>query len=184
MRNYHYGVMFFLVTFIACRIIFLINDTVITDLYGEDTPPYDALYIWGNFFANIAAFGVLVVVEKYVYTKLKFIPSIIILIASIMTLILPKWGEIWLTNVYSIVAAVMGALIPFLYIAVALKVTGKTRKKSFLLALGLIIFIFSVMTYIEALQDVMPILEYISPILLIIGLGVFHYGLLFYEAIE
>lgn len=183
MRNYYYGVMFFLVTFIACRIIFFINDTVITDLYGEDTPTYDTLYILGNFFANIASFGVLVVVEKYVYTKLKFVPSIIILIASIMTLVLPKVGDIWLTNYYSIVAAAMGVLIPFLYVTVALKITGKTRKKSLLLALGLIIFIFSVLTYIETLQEMVPILEYISPILLIIGLGIFHYGLLFYEAV-
>jgi len=165
--------------FIIFRTIFLIND-VIYDETGDEFFYTGPPYIIGNFFASMATFGIMFAVEKYVYKKLHFVPSLIIFISAILILVLPSVDGVSLINIYSIIAAVMGAIIPILYLIVGFQVSGETRRKSFILAVGLLIFMISLLMYIETVQEMAPIFEILSPILAIVGMAVFHYGFVFY----
>lgn len=179
LKKYYTGIALFGFAFFTFRLIFLIND-VMYDITGDEMYYAGPLYIAGNFFASIATFLILFVVEKYVYKKLHFVPSIITLATGILILVLPSINETSMINIYGIIGALMAALIPFLYLFFGLQVSGETRKKSFMLAFSLIIFMMGILTYLETLQEALPILAYISPIITMVGLGLFHYGFLFY----
>jgi len=165
--------------FLIARTIFLVNDVIYDetgDLFFYTGPPY----IIGNFFATLATFGIMLVVEKYVYTKLHFVPSVIVFICAVLTLVLPVIGDFNMINIYSIIAAIIGGLIPILYLIVGFQVKGQPGRKSTLLGIGLIIFMVGLLMYIDTLQEEIQIFVLLSPILTITGLGLFHYGLLFY----
>ena len=181
LKKYYLGIALFGITFLTSRIIFLIND-VMFDITGDEFFYVGSLYVIGNFFASMATFLILLVVEKYVYKKLHFIPTIITLITAILILVLPNINNMSMINIYSIIGALMGAFIPILYIFFGFQVSGETRKKSFILAGSLLIFMVGILTYSDTLQGMLPILKYLSPLLTMIGLGLFHYGFLFYSS--
>ncbi len=178
MRNYYVGVALFVIIFMAARIIFLVNDVVY--LNSDDLLTYNILYLLGNFLAILATLMIMLVVEKNVYKKLHYVPSIIILICAIMIPIFPGPENAYVIF-YAIISALMAALIPFLYIAVGLKVTGEPRTRSFILGTGLIIFIVAVLFYSDMMQEAIPALSYVSPIMMMGGIGLYHYGLLIYS---
>ncbi len=180
MKKYHYGIVIFIILFLIARIIFLINDTIYLPK-GDNDPTYVRLYALGNFFAIIAAFPLMFVVEKYVFSKFHFVPSITILTCSMMVIIYPGPGDTSFIIFYAIISALMSATLPFIYLYVAIKASEETRVKSTLLGLGLIIFFIAVLFYTDILQRSLPILAYLSPILMIIGVFLFQYGLLIYS---
>ncbi len=179
-RFYYYGIAFFAITFLISRIFFLRNDIVFYQT-GDIAQKQGPNYVIGSFFSTIATFGIMFVVEKYVYKKLRFVPSIVILICAVMILVLPKLNNINLVTVYSTISSIMAMLIPLLYIRVGLQVSGKPRVKSFILAVGIVVFFIGNVFNMGLLKDLYPIFIYISPITVLAGLIVFHYGLLIYR---
>lgn len=175
-RYYLSGIALFLVGYFLCRLLLLFY--VFT--YSESDEAY-SIYVFASFFAAIGLFGIMVVVENYIYKELKFIPSTIILICAILMLVFPMYQGTNLVVIYSLVSASMGAVIPLLYLIVGLRISGKTRKKSLLHSLGVIILIIGNGVNTGILVALFPILMYIAPITIIIGLGIFHYALLIYQ---
>ena len=112
--------------------------------------------------------------------KLHFIPTIIVLIATVMMIILPRIDNMNMVTLYSTISSVMAIIIPLLYIIVGYQVSGKTRKKSFILALAIIVLFLGNFFNTGILKDVFPLFKLISPITILIGFVIFHYGLLFY----
>lgn len=178
MKNYYIGIAFFTACFLSARIIFLINDLIFMNEL-EHVQTYNTLYIMGNFLATIAVFGIMFAVEKYIYKKLKFIPSIIVVISSVLV-IFPGMLNTDLIIYFTIGGSIIGVVIPFLYIYVGINASGEMKTRSFLIAIGLIIFMLSVLFYADVLQASVPIFMYLSPLMLILGLGTFHYALLIY----
>jgi len=179
-KNYYYGISFFLLMFMITRIFFLINDIIYYQTLDPDAKQ-GFYYVLGSFTAAIAAFGIMFVVERYIYKKLHYIPSVIILISASLMIILPKINGINMVTIYTLITSGMAALIPILYIIVGLKVSGTPRTKSFILAIGILIFFLSNLFNMGALKEAFPVFIIISPLTLLLGLGIFHYGLVFYK---
>ncbi|MHA1294669.1 MAG: hypothetical protein ACTSQJ_18690, partial [Promethearchaeota archaeon] len=162
-RRYYYGIALFIVMFIIARILFILNDIMYYQT-GDPSYKHGFYYVLGSFIVALAAFAILFVVEKYIVDgKLHFIPSIIILISAILMLILPQIGEINMVTIYSAFVFLSSSLIPLLYIQVGLKVSGRHRKKSILLALGLIIFFIGNILNMGILKDKFSFFRYLSP---------------------
>lgn len=181
LKKYYYGIAFFVAMFLICRILFLTNDLVYYQT-GDVSQKQGIYYIIGSFFATIATFGIMFVVEKYVYHKLHYVPSAIILSMAAMILILPKWNGTNLVTIYTTVSSALAAILPLLYLIVGLQVAGKPRTKSFILATALVIFFLANLLNTGTLKDIFPIFKILSPITILIGLGLFHYGLLIFKS--
>jgi len=179
LKRYHYGLAFFAIMFMLARIFFLINDLVYeTTLNLADKQ--GLYYVLGSISSGFAVFGIMVVVEKYVYKKLHFIPSLIVLISTVLTIILPSINGENMITIYSTVSSGMAIIIPILYIIVGYQVSGHTRKKSLILATAIIILFLGNLFNMGLLKDAFPIFKLISPLTILLGFVIFHYGLLFY----
>ena len=179
LKYYHYGLAFFALMFMLARIFFLINDLV----YEASLNPSDKqgiFYLLGSISSGLAVLGIMFVVEKYVYKKLHFIPSIIVLISIILMILLPTINNTNMVTIYTGFGVGISVIIPILYLIVGYQVSGHTRKKSFILAFAIIILLFGNIFNMGLLKDAFPIFKILSPITILIGFITFHYGLLFY----
>jgi hypothetical protein len=161
------------------RTFFLLNDIV----YETTLNPLDKqglFYILGSITGGFGVFGIMFVVERYVYKKLHFIPSIIVLIFAVLMIILPRINGTNLITIYTTVGSGMAVLIPILYLIVGFQVSGHTRKKSFILAIAIFILLLGNVFNMGLLKDAFPIFKIISPLTILVGFIAFHYGLLFY----
>ena len=141
LKYYHYGLAFFALMFMLARIFFLINDLV----YEASLNPSDKqglYYLFGSISSGLAVLGIMFVVEKYVYKKLHFIPSIIVLISIILMILLPTINNTNMVTIYTGFGVGISVIIPILYLIVGYQVSGHTRKKSFILAFAIIILLF------------------------------------------
>jgi len=172
-KIYYYGMIFFLVSYSVCRILILIDDQFFTGNW--------ILYQWGSFFGSIASFGIMFVVEKYIYSKLHYIPSIAILGFGILMIVFPTFNETNLITYWAIFGALIAIIIPILYIYIGFKSTGALKNKCFIIAFGIIIFFIGNGLNTGALRDIIPILAIIAPLTMICGILIFQYGLLFYK---
>jgi len=183
LKYYHYGLAFFAIMFMLTRIFFLINDFV----YEATLDPLDKqgfYYILGSISGSLAVFGIMFVVEKYVIEqKLHFIPSIIVLIFTALMIFLPRINGINMVTAYTTISSGMAVIIPILYINVGIKVSGRSRIKSFILAIAILVILLGNIFNMGLLKDTYPIFKILSPLTILIGFSVFHFGLLFYKSI-
>jgi hypothetical protein len=118
-------------------------------------------------------------VEKFIYPKLKFIPTIGILFFAALTLIFPRLSDgTNLVSYYTLAGGAFGLLVPLLYLYVGFKSAGALKKNSFIIAIGSILFIVGKVLNWGTLQESMAIFYLIAPVLLIVGLIIFHYGIM------
>jgi hypothetical protein len=180
LKYYHYGLAFFAIAFMLARIFFLFNDLVF-EVTLDPADKQGLFYVLGSISSSFAVFGIMFVVEKYIIKKrLKFIPSIIILIFAVLIIVLPKIDDTNMITLYTTVSSAMAVLIPILYISVGFQVSGHTKKKSFLLAIAIIIVFLGNLSNMGQLKTAFPIFRIISPLTILIGFVIFHYGLLIY----
>ncbi len=170
-RNYYLSMAFFAGFYCIARILLDIE----LAYYAGD---YYPLYQWGSFFAVFGLFGFMFAVERYVYPKLKYIPSILILLAAALILIFPTYDETNLITYWALLSSICGILIPFLYLNVGLRSTGEVRNKSLFLAFAIIIFFVGKGLNFYFLLDMFAILRIIVPIMMLCGLILFHIGLI------
>ncbi|MHA1649831.1 MAG: hypothetical protein ACTSYB_06540 [Candidatus Helarchaeota archaeon] len=169
-RVYLYGIAFFTILYMLCRILLIINTV------GE-YDPHSSFYIWASFFAALGVFGLMFAVEKYIYQKFKFIPSICVLIFSLMILIFPAYEETNLVTYWVILATSFAFLIPILYLKVGLRASGEVRKKSLYSAFGILTFLLGNGMNTGVLTEIIPIFLIFAPITMFIGLFLFRLGL-------
>ncbi len=123
------------------------------------------------------------VVEKYVIEqKLHFIPTIIILIFTALMIFLPRINGNNMVTAYTTISSAMAVIIPLLYIKVGIKVSGRSRIKSFILEIAIMVILLGNVFNMGLLKDIYPIFKILSPLTILIGFLIFHFGLLFYKS--
>ena len=179
LKYYHYSLAFFGLMFMLTRFFFLINDLV----YEASLNPLDKQGLWyilGSITGSFGVLGIMYAVEKYVYKKLHFIPSIIVLVFTVLMIILPRIDGTNMITIYTTIGGVMAIIVPILYLFVGFKVSGHTRKKSFILAIAIFIILLGNVFNMGLLKDIYPFFIILSPIIILIGFFIFHYGLLIF----
>jgi hypothetical protein len=179
-KRYFMGVAVFSLGFFLTRFFLLLNDLIYPESL-ELSLRQGILYLLGSFFAMIALFWLMYVVERFVYSNLHYIPSIIILTAAVLIWILPKVNDTNLVTIYTVVSGAAATLVPILYLRVGFQVSGKTRRKSFILAFGIVLLLIGNLINMGILRKSFPILVYLSPLTILTGLIIFHIGLLIYQ---
>jgi hypothetical protein len=180
-KRYFIGVAVFSIGFFVTRFFLLMNDLIYPETM-ELSLRQGILYLLASFFAMVALFWLMYVVERFVSSTLHYIPSIIILSSAVLIIILPKTADgMSLVTIYTVVSGASASLIPILYLKVGFQVSGKTRKKSFLLAFGIVFLLIGNLINMGLLRKSFPILVYLSPLSILIGLVIFHFALLIYQ---
>ncbi len=169
-KFYYVSIAFFTGFYMLCRIILDIN-------IASEGDPYSFLYQIATFFAMLGLFGLMVAVEKYIYQRLKFVPTICILIFTCLILIFPTYNGTNLITYWATIGSLFAILIPLLYFHVGFKSTGEVRKKSLYMAVSLLVFLVGKGMNFNFLLDLFPILRIIVPILMIGGLILLHIGI-------
>jgi len=170
-KNYYFSIAIFSGFYLLCRIMLTINFLLMND-------PHSIIYIWATFFVLIGFAGLMFSVEKFIFTKLKFIPTLFILIFASLVLIFPEYNGTNMVTYWAIAGGAFGILIPFLYLYVGYKSAGEIRKISYIIAIGTLIFIIGKTMNTVMFQEEILILWVLAPILMIIGLMIFHYGIM------
>jgi hypothetical protein len=169
-KFYYVGIAFFTGFYMICRIILEIN-------IASEGDPYSFLYQIATFFAMLGLLGLMLAVEKYIYSRLKFIPSICIAIFTSLILILPTYNGTNLITYWATGGSLFAILIPLLYFHVGFKSTGEVRRKSLYMAVSLLVFIVGKGMNFVFLLELFPVLRIIVPILMIVGLILLHIGI-------
>jgi len=174
-RYYNVGVIVFLFCIVFSQLIYLIS----LNFLIEGSAYFTILYSIGNIFGFGSAVILMYVVEKYVYKELKYVPTITLLSSTICVFFF-----IQLSNIFLVICSLITLLVPVMYIRVAFAASGRIRTKSVLISIGTVIFFFGIFFNARFLTDSIAILEYLAPILQLIGMGVFIYGYIYYSAIQ
>ncbi|NVM53646.1 MAG: hypothetical protein HWN66_08075 [Candidatus Helarchaeota archaeon] len=120
------------------------------------------------------------VVEKFVYTRSKYIFSAFggfAIVWNSLFFILQNMDYIYLAQAVFLPA--IAAIVPLIYLYVAIKSSGEARTKSFIILLGILIFMTGNVLHFELFKAGFAIGYYVlSPSLLIVGLALFIYGML------
>jgi hypothetical protein len=136
---------------------------------------YELIYIIANFISEIGLLILMFVVEKYIYSKLRFIPSLIILISAILEIIFHEYMFI-----FTIILLIPSTLIPVIYFRVAFQTIGKARIRGYLHGTGLIIFMLGLLLNTFFMWQISLYFSIIGPLMEFAGVGIFHYALLYY----
>ncbi|MFX0098663.1 MAG: hypothetical protein ACFFCS_03710 [Candidatus Hodarchaeota archaeon] len=177
MKQFNYGIAFFSLFFMMCRISFLIND-LIFEQTGDPAFKQGFFYYLGSIFASIAQFGIIYIVEKHVYRKLHYIPTIITFFTIPLTIFLPRIGNANMITYYTITASLMNVLIPFLYLIVGLQARGRYRKRCFTISVSICLLLVGNLFNAGFIKETIHSFRYISPVVILAGIIFFHYGLI------
>jgi hypothetical protein len=170
-KNFYLSVAVFSGAYFICRIMLTINYFLSWDKYSD-------LYVWATFSVLVGFAGLMYSVEKFIYPKLKFIPTIGILVFAALTVIYPRTDGTNLVSYYTLAGGAFGLLVPLLYLYVGVKSAGALKKNSFIIAIGSLVFIAGKVLNWGTLQESINILYLVAPLLLIIGIIIFHYGIM------
>ncbi|HUX99590.1 MAG TPA: hypothetical protein VMV49_08560 [Candidatus Deferrimicrobium sp.] len=169
-RKYYFiSIAIFAILYMVCRILLLID-------YINPLPPLSPLYIWGSFFAVLGVAGLMFAVEKYVYQKLKFFPSICILIFSTLILLFPGDATTRFVTIWVSIGTAFAIIIPILYLKVGFNSSGEIRKNSLEIAFGILLFFIGNAMNTGFLTNIYEIFFILAPITMIIGLVLFQFG--------
>ena len=170
-RKYYFlSIGIFGILYMICRIL-LVIDAI------DEYPPMSPLYIYGSFFAVLGVVGLMFAVEKYIYQKLKFIPTICVFIFSLLIVLVPGNETTKLVTIWVTIGTAFAIIIPILYLKVGLKSTGEIRKNSLFIAFGIIIFLVGNAINTGLLTAAIELFFIIAPITMIVGLILLQLGL-------
>ena len=175
LKYYYYGVIFFNFLWTLGQLFWLIMEQFPVGL------TYNIYYGLGNFFSYMAATVLMYVVERYVYKKLKYIPTFLLAIFTIIAVGLVQFYGTFMQIIPTIGSTVLIFIIPIIYYKVAIETEGKTRIKAMLMGTSLFIFGFGVIFNTYFFQSLLPIMEYVAPIIQLVGAGIFNYTFIFYH---
>ncbi len=171
-REYYLGIAIFILIHILARVFYFIFDFVNNqEIFWE----LGALVGIGSVIFMLYA------IERNVYTRTKFLITIITIINLVLLLIfaLLITTPLAKTIIQTINTALVGLFIPLIYIYVAYKSSGVYRRNSLLIAIGIIIFLAGQTAHSRGFYiPENPIYYIISPTLMLIGGIIFLYGLL------
>ena len=166
--EYYLGLVTFILVHFISRIFFYINDFKLgnPDLYWE----------LGALIGLISLVPLLYAIERNIYTRSKFLFTILTVIFIILLYVLPL--EYKPLN-QTIIVTIVGAFIPLIYLYVAIKSTGSIRKNTLLIAGGIFIFLLGLTAHHKLYFPIDGFIYLIlSPLLMLSGLFVWAYGLL------
>jgi len=170
-RKYYFlSIAFFSALYMVCRILMVIDAI-------DEYPPLSPLYIYGSFFAVLGVVGLMFAVERYVYQKLKFLPTICIFIFSLLIILIPGDLTTKLVTYWVIIGTAFAILIPILYLKVGFNSTGEIRKNSYYIAIGILIFLVGNGINAGVLTSAIEIFFILAPIAMMIGLVMLQIGL-------
>jgi len=175
LKYYYYGVILFNFLWTLGQLFWLIMEQFPVGL------TYDIYYGLGNFFSYIAATVLMFVVERYVYKKLKYIPTFLLCVFTIFAVSSVQYYGTFMQIVPTVGSTILIFIIPLIYFNVATETEGKTRIKAILMGSSLFIFGFGVIFNTYFFQSLIPIMEYVAPIIQLVGAGVFNYTFIFYQ---
>jgi len=166
-REYYLGMAFFILVHIIARCFYYFYDFIDQDpLYWET----------GALIGIGSVIFLLYAIERNVFTRTKFLITIISTINLILLIILPEGLK---PIIQTINTGMIGVFIPLIYFYVAYKSTGSYRKDSLLIAIGILIFLAGQTAHMRALFIPENIFYFIlSPLLMIVGGIIFIYALL------
>ncbi len=171
-KNFYLSIAVFSGAYFICRIMLTIN-------YFLGWDPHSDLYVWATAFVLVGFAGLMYSVEKFIFTKLKFIPTICTLIFAALCVIFPRTASgTNLVTYWSLAGGAFGILVPLLYLYVGFKSAGALRKNSFIIFWGTILFTIGKTMNTVMFQEALPILYPLAPILMLVGLLIFHYGIM------
>ena len=169
-RKYYFlSIAFFSVLYMVCRILMVIDAI-------DEYPPLSPLYIYGSFFAVLGVVGLMFAVERYVYQKLKYLPTICIFIFSLLIILIPG-DATSLVTYWVIIGTAFAILIPILYLKVGFNSTGEIRKNSYYVGIGILIFLVGNGINAGDLTTAIEIFFILAPIAMMIGLVMLQIGL-------
>ena len=170
-RKYYFiSIAFFTCLYTLCRVL-LIIDLIL------QIPPLSPFYIYGSFCAILGVAGLMIAVEKFVYHKFKYIPSIGVLIFAALVVLVPGTSDTKLVTYWVSMGTFFAILIPILYLKVGLKSVGEIRKNSFYIAFGILVFLIGNAMNMGLLTALYEIFFILAPITMLIGLILFQMGL-------
>jgi hypothetical protein len=166
-REYYFGMAIFIIIHIVARAFYYIYDFIDRqELYWET----------GALIGIASVIFLLYAIERNIFTRTKFLLTILSLIFLILLLILP---EALKPIVQAINTAMIGIFIPLIYIYVAYKSAGSYRKIAILTAIGILVFLAGQTAHMKALLLPENLVYFIlSPTLMLVGGIIFLYGLL------
>ncbi len=172
-REYFLGIAIFIIVHLIARIFYFYYDFI----YIED------IFFW-HLGAVVGVAGIiflLYAIERNIYTRTKFLFTIlaIIYIILLLTVLNLGWGENVENTLQTIFIAIIGPFIPLIYIYVAYKSSGEIRRNSLLIAFGIVIFIAGQTAHGRTFFAIThPVYLIVSPILMLIGGILFLSGLI------
>ena len=170
-KYYYIGISLFTGFYMVARILLNYNLAIKGD-------PYYVLYQIASFLSMLGLLGLMIVVEKYIYQKLKYIPSLCILIFTALILIYPRSNGTNLITFWAIGGAIFAIIIPLLYLHVSFNSIGELRTKIFYIIVSLVIFLVGKGMNIDFLLDIFLIFLIMARSFIIYGLILLDVGII------
>lgn len=167
-REYYVGLAIFIIVHLVARIFYYFHDFIHV---GD-------LFFWeiGALIGIAGVIFLIYAIERNIYTRSKFIITIIVIINLILLIVLPPELKD-IARIFN--TALVGIFIPLIYVYVAYKSTGIYRRNSLLNAIGILIFLGGQAARSQPLFTTDNIIFFIvSPILMLVGGTLFLYGLI------
>jgi hypothetical protein len=142
-QDFLFAFFVFMVSLFISRIFYIIFDFGLTQYDIDKYVSYALFWKLGGFIGGVGLFFVLITIERAILKyKLKGIPSIIILISFIIVLIYPinTLSEFQLLHIIIILSLSLTYMIPIIFVYMGIR-APEIRKVSFILALGVILFL-------------------------------------------
>ncbi|MFX1274146.1 MAG: hypothetical protein ACFFAT_03800 [Promethearchaeota archaeon] len=175
LKYYYYGIISFNFLWTLGQFFWLLMEQFSLGL------AYNIFYGLGNFFSYMAATILMFSVERYVFKKLKYIPTLLLAFFTIFAVAVVQYYGTFMQIVPTIGATALIFIIPIIYYKIAAETESKTRIKAILMGSSLIIFGFGVIFNTYFFQSLIPIMEYVAPIIQLVGAGIFNYTFIFYN---
>ena len=166
-REYYLGMAIFILVHLIARGFYYFYDFIDQqELYWETA----ALVGIGSVIFLLYA------IERNVFTRTKFLITIISIINFILLIVLPLEFKPY---VQTLNTGMIGIFVPLIYLYVAYKSTGSSRKVCLLIAIGILIFLAGQTAHMKILFTPENIFYFLfSPLLMLVGGVIFLYGLL------
>ena len=173
-REYYIGLTIFIFVHLIARIIYFIHDItaeIVDFIYVGDPILWELAALVGIGSVIFLVYAI----ERNIFTRTKFIITIIVIINLILLIILPEEFKD-IIRIFN--TSLVGAFLPLIYVIAAYKSTGIYRKYLLITAVGILIFLGGQGARSDALFVPDNIIFFIiSPILMIIGGAIYLYGL-------
>ncbi|MHA1819637.1 MAG: hypothetical protein ACTSU2_03005 [Promethearchaeota archaeon] len=174
--KYFKGVFSFFLIHGISRIFYFVYDYFVIDQH--------IFYEIGVLFGILSITAFIYYIESTIFTKSKhglFIFGVIGSIVSLSSIIFSLLGQdtvILSEYTQYFTVPILGIVIPLIYLYTAIITTGRVRANSIIIMFGIIVFILGQMAHTPtAVQLLGDFLKIASPVLMLVGILIFYYGL-------